>query len=100
MDLIDPRAWQILSNAYWSAKGWKVPRDEPSPEDFDYAKSKGVMFDRETLTHDDAIERIVATKHLFDVSTVADAFMASLSSRAVHLRPVLASYYTVQQVNT
>ena len=100
MELIDPRALQILSNAYWSAKGWKVPRDEPSAEDFEYAKAKGVMFDREPLTHDDAIERIVATKHLFDVCTVADAFIASLTSRAAHLRPPLASYYTVQQVNT
>jgi hypothetical protein len=31
---IDPRARQILFDAYWSAKGWKVPRDEPSASDF------------------------------------------------------------------
>jgi len=94
--LIDGRACRILLAAYWSGRGWRVPRGEPSAEDFAYAKSMGVMFDHETLTHDGALERVMAAKGIADLESVASAFVASLTSRAVHLRPPLASYYAVR----
>jgi hypothetical protein len=96
--LIDKEARRILFDAYWSSNGWKVPRDDPSPADFAYAKSVGVMFDFEALTHETAVNRIVAAQSLGDVRSVADALVASLSSRQVHLRAALASYFAVQGV--
>lgn len=96
--LIDQRARKILFDAYWSPKGWKVPRDEPSPADLAYAKSMGVMFDRVTLKHETAVDRIVAARALTDVASVAAGFLASLSSRQVHLRPALGSYFIAQDV--
>jgi hypothetical protein len=95
---IDLRARRILFDAYWSAKGWNIPRDEPSAEDLAYAKSVGVMFDREELTHDIAVRRIVAAKARVWLAAAAESFMASLCLRQVHLRPALASYYAVQRV--
>jgi hypothetical protein len=95
--LIDPRARQVLFDAYWSPQGWKMPREEPSPADLEYAKSRGVMFDRVTLTHDEALDRIVAARSRTDAASVAEAFVASLASRQVHLRPALASFFAVQE---
>ena len=41
---MDKKAKSILFKTYWSAKGWnRTP--ETVPEDFEYAKSKGLMFD-------------------------------------------------------
>jgi hypothetical protein len=96
--LIDKKARRILFDAYWSADGWKVPRDEPSAADLAYARSAGVMFDPETLTHESAVDRILAAQSLADVASVADAFIASLASRQVHVRPALASYFAVRGV--
>ena len=75
-----------------------MPRDGPSPADFAYAKSAGVMFDLEALTHETAVNRIAAAQSLGDARSFADALMASLSSRQVHLRPALASYFAVQEL--
>jgi hypothetical protein len=96
--LIDPRARKILFDAYWSATGWKVPRREPTSEDFAYAKSRGVMFDRETLLHDGAVRRIVAAKSAVQLDHVVDGFTASLGSRQLQLRPSLASFFQTQGV--
>lgn len=95
---IDLRAKRILFDAYWSAKGWKNPREEPSAEDLAYAMSVGVMFDREQLTHEIAGRRIVAAKAQVSLAAAAESFMASLHSRQVHLRPALASLCAVQEV--
>ena len=95
---MDPRAYKILADAYWSAKGWNVPRKEPSPPDFAYAKAMGMIFDKETFTHDSAIDRIVAARSVVDVRSAATAFVASLTSRKVYLRPALGSYFAIENV--
>ena len=98
--MIDPRAKAILFKTYWSAKGWKVPRSEPSPADFQYAKLAAVMFDAVRITHDEAIDRIIATQSLVDVAALTSAFVAGLTSRQVHLRPALGSYFALRDMAT
>lgn len=54
---MDKKAKKILMNTFWSS-GWKQERGPFSGEDFEYAKSKGLMFDPITITHDEMINRL------------------------------------------
>lgn len=92
---MDAKAKKILQTTFWSAQGWK-PRGNSSPfqgEDFEYAKSKGVMFDPVTMTHDECVARIrYLHEHEITKEKVASAFLHSLSTRKVYLRSSLSSY--------
>lgn len=69
-------------NTFWSSSGWKQERESFSGEEFEYAKSKGLMFDPITITHNEIINRLhelhqqKATKE-----RVAAAFLHSLSTK-------------------
>lgn len=95
---MDRRAREILFGTYWSSEGWKHPRHDPSPEDLAYAKAAGVMFDPETLTHDEALQRIRAAWETARREVLASNFVASLSRRLVHLRPALGSHFAVARL--
>lgn len=88
---LDNRAHKILMDAYWSSSGWKRERDV-SPADFEYAKSKGLMFEPILISHDESI--ILASKAVAstDKDAVTRAFVASLSTRRLDLRSALGSY--------
>jgi len=90
MDL-DKRASDILIDAYWSTTGW---RREPvvAPEDFAYAKSRGVMFDPIRPSHDQVVHTALKAASEISQAEVSDAFVASLSSRRLDLRSGLGSY--------
>lgn len=90
---LDKRATTILQKSFWSANGWKGTYGPFSGEDFDYAKSKGVMFDPLTITHDELVEKLQEL-HSGSVTRdkVAAAFLHSLSTRKVHLRSALSSW--------
>ncbi|HEY4092703.1 MAG TPA: hypothetical protein VGN46_14415 [Luteibacter sp.] len=92
-DAIDKRAWKILHDMYWGSAGW-VPESKRvvSDEDFQYAKGKGVMFDPASADH---AKLVMATCELvdgLDRRTVADAFLASLTTRRLDWRSALGSY--------
>jgi len=97
-ELVNRRAREILFETYWSPKGWKVPRQEPSPESLAFAQAAGFMFESESITHDGAARRILVAHDGADLETLADNFVASLSRRLVHLRPALGSYYLTDRV--
>ncbi|AWB43783.1 hypothetical protein DCC85_05800 [Paenibacillus sp. CAA11] len=90
---MDAKAKRILVKTFWGAGGWKSGGYTCPDEDFQYAKSKGLMFDPLTITHDECVERLrqlhdqVITKE-----RVARAFLHSLSTRKVHLRSALSSW--------
>jgi len=88
------KALKILFDAFWSPKGWK--KGAVRPEDFEFAKSAGVMFDPVVASHSKVVER--ATKAIGDLTPriVADGFLASLSNRQVELRSALGSYAFLQ----
>lgn len=87
----DKRALQILFDAFWSPTGWK--RDNTiTPADFEYARQAGYLFDPVTATHDDIVARLLAVRNGVSVERIADAFLASLSTRRLELRSALGSF--------
>ncbi|MGN0483751.1 MAG: hypothetical protein ACI4HI_09390 [Lachnospiraceae bacterium] len=91
MIYIDKKAKDILFKTYWSGKGWKVER-VIAPDDFQYAKEKGVMFDPFTITHDDCVKRIMELVKQITPKRVARAFLSSLSTRRLDWRSAVGSY--------
>jgi hypothetical protein len=88
---MDLKAKKILFDTYWSSKGWK---DNPTTanEDFEYAKSKGLMFDNLSISHDDCIKEVKKLVSETPKKKITDAFLSSLSTRRLDWRSALGSY--------
>ena len=96
---MDKRALKILLDAFWSPAGWKPEALRgPSPEDFEYAKSKGMMFDPVRMDHQDTVDTLSWIIKQIDRHSVADAFLASLSTRRLDWRSPLGSYTVFQHL--
>ena len=88
----DPKALKILFDTYWSSAGWKSEQDRnPATEDFEYAESAGLMFDRSSFTHDEIVARAMQVTREIQAQDVADAFLSSLGSRQLQWRSALGS---------
>jgi hypothetical protein len=87
----DRKALQILFDAYWSPRGWKQ-NETVDRADFEYARQAGYMFDPITVTHDDIVARLMSVRTRVNLGRVADAFLASLSTRRLDLRSALGSF--------
>jgi hypothetical protein len=88
---LDKRAVSILKRTFWSTKGWR--RDpHTDPDDLEYAKSHGVMFDPISISHDDAIQAVENAVAKTSKAAVVEAFVASLSTRRLELRSSLGTY--------
>lgn len=79
---MDKKAAKILLSTFWGGGGWKTASIPFSGDEFEYAKSKGVMFDPLTITHDEIVQR------LYDMhqdnsfkERVISAFLHSLSTK-------------------
>ena len=94
---MDKKAKSILFKTYWSSKGW---RDEyiTTPDDFLYAKDKGLMFEPLTISHDDCINQIIARVNSISSEQVVKAFLSSLSTRRLDWRSGIASYYIAKLI--
>jgi hypothetical protein len=88
---IDQRALKILSSTYWSSSGWKKSYSTP-PEDFAYAKASGFMFDSTVLSHDEKIAWVLRSRSRVSKTSVANGFLASLTSRRLDRRSALGSF--------
>ncbi|MGG3506497.1 hypothetical protein ABES58_13560 [Paenibacillus lautus] len=89
---MEKKAKKILLQTFWSSSGWK---NNPMPfagEDFEYAKSMGLMFDPITIGHDELIQRLQSLHQSVTKEKVAAAFLHSLSTKQVHLRSALSSW--------
>lgn len=89
---MDKKAKNILFKTYWSSKGWNAERIT-APDDFAYAKEKGLMFDPITISHDDCINQIIEIVNSISLEQVVKAFLSSLSARRLDWRSGIASYY-------
>jgi hypothetical protein len=89
--MVDEKARKILFETYWSSAGWKNTR-LTDPADFDYARQAGYMFDDARLTHDDIVAKLLSIRDKVRLEKVAEAFLASLSTRRPDLRSALGSY--------
>lgn len=94
---MDKKAKNILFKTYWSHKGWN---DEfiTAPDDFLYAKTKGLMFDPITISHDDCIKQIIEVVNSISPEQVIKAFLCSLSTRRLDWRSGIASYYIAKLI--
>jgi hypothetical protein len=86
---LDPKAIEILFRKYWAATGWT--RGTVTQAEYEYAKDAGVMFDPIDVTHDALVERAIAARRNLAPARVAEAFLASLSSRRLDWRSALGS---------
>lgn len=89
---MDKKARDILFRTYWSGKGWKEGR-ATNPDDFQYAKKMGLMFDPLTIGHDECVEKVMEIAETITPEQVVKAFLSSLSTRRLDWRSGIASYY-------
>jgi hypothetical protein len=99
----DPKALKILRETYWGPSGWKPAWNDPktpeaSPEDYDYAIERGVMFRPIELSHDEAVEQAIDLGGRVDLPMAADAFLASLTTRRLELRSALGSLHVARSM--
>lgn len=90
---MDKKAKDILFKTYWTSAGWTDRETrKTNPEDFAYAKSKGLMFDPIILTHQEfksECEKLLST---FSIKKATSAFLSSLTNKRADLRSGIASY--------
>jgi len=94
VEAIDPRAKQILFDAYWTSKGWidSHARKRPSAAERAYAKRHGMWFDALAMTHDAMITKSQQLAKRMKWPDVTAAFLASLSTRRLDLRSGIVSH--------
>src|SRR5262249_41058019 len=66
------------------------------PEEFEFAKSQGMLFDPVSKTHDEAVAWLFAEKERAERKHITDAFLASLSSQRSDWRSGLGAYAIAQ----
>lgn len=89
----DKAALRTLFNTYWTSQGWRPSKDrKTSQDDFEAAKKAGIMLDPQKASHDSTIAMAIYSAGMVTASQVADAFVASLTSRRLDLRSALGSY--------
>jgi hypothetical protein len=94
---MDKKAIQILFQTYWSPAGWRdEDQREVDPNDFRYAKQAGAMFDPIDLKHDRVVSWLLEIRARTQVRVIADAFLASLTTRRLDLRSALGSYAVIR----
>ncbi len=95
---MDKKAKNILFKTYWK-NGW-IDDDQMqiNAADFEYAKSKGFMFEPLTISHDQCLDKIFEILPTISTDKVATAFLSSLSSRRLDWRSSLASYFIAKQL--
>ena len=94
---MDKKAKQILFNTYWSTKGWKSEKFT-DPQDFEYAKKMGLMFDKLSISHDDCVKRIIKAANGISKEQIAQAFLSSLSLHKLEWRSGIASYNAAKSI--
>lgn len=100
MNSLDKRAKKILFDTFWK-NGWIDSKVRTtSSEDFAYAKSKGLMFDPLSLSHDQLVEQIASAVNRMSKEKPAAAFLSSLSTGRVDWRSGLASWHFARTLET
>jgi hypothetical protein len=95
---MDKNAKNILFRTYWK-NGWIDKKDRIlKKDDFDYAKSKGLMFDNITITHDECLSEIFELLERTPIEKVAKAFLFIFSNRRLDWRSSIASYFIAKQL--
>lgn len=95
---MDKKAKKILFSTYWK-NGWIDSKDRVlNADDFEYAKSKGLMFEPISISHDECIASIVDLVATISKAQIAKGFLSSLTSRRLDLRSSLSSYSMAKRI--
>lgn len=89
--LMDKKALKILTDTHWSSAGWKQ-NFTTTPVDFEYAKSKGLMFNDIFVDHKQITDWLLSVFENTSRKHIVKCFLSSLSTRQPHLRSGLSSY--------
>ena len=90
---VDKKAKDILFKAYWTSAGWVNDGDRKTkPNDFDYAKSKGLMFDPFSISKAELVLRLAKLLNKISKEDISNAFLCSLTTKQFDLRSAIASY--------
>ena len=83
---------KLLLSTYWDSKMWSF--QAPTTEDYEQAKCEGYMFGPSPVrTHDETLTDLREVLKKISAADVANAFLYSLSTRALQYRSALGSYY-------
>ena len=86
---MDKKAIEILTKDFkYYEDGFRTS----TPEKFEYAKSKGLMFDKIQITHNSAIHELFEVFEEIEEEKVINNFFASLSTRRLDLRSGISAY--------
>ncbi|AEM69819.1 hypothetical protein Murru_0770 [Allomuricauda ruestringensis DSM 13258] len=97
--MLDKKAKQILFKSFWK-NGWIDSKDRQlSIEDFEYAKSKGLMFEPLTINHNEAIDKLISIRDKISSENISEAFLSSLSSKRLDLRSPISSYFLAKKIS-
>jgi len=88
---MDKKAVKILLDSYWTYSTGRAHRP-PNPDNFEYAKSKAVMFDPLIMDHNEIIEWMKKAAMAVSKEQIAKGFLSSLSSRQSYRRSALSSF--------
>jgi len=88
---MDKKAKQILFKTFWSTTGWTENRNVTN-EDFEYAKSKGLMFDSVEYNHNILCNSILNEIKEISKKQITKSFISTLSTRNLRNRSFLSSY--------
>jgi hypothetical protein len=95
---MDKKAKKILFTTYWKS-GWIDSKNRVlSSEDFEYAKSQGLMFDPISISHDECIDAIASFVSEISREKTAKGFLSSLTSRRLDWRSSLSSYSIAKNI--
>lgn len=86
---MDEKALDILLNDFKCYNGYFKTS---TPENFEYAKSKGLMFDNFNMTHNQGIDWLFEVKAKITKSKSINSFLASLSTGRLDFRSGLPAY--------
>lgn len=96
---MDKKAKSILFKTYWSSAGWISEHKRTiTPEDFEYAKSKGVMFDRLNLPKNELLQRLNGIVHHVPLKKITDAFLSGFSNDRPDWRSGLSSFANAHRI--
>jgi hypothetical protein len=78
---------------------WDTYMKYITEEEFEYAKRHSVMYDQESISHNEICKRIKIAVNKIDKQSVVNAFLYSLSTRQLEYRSFLSSYCIGKSLN-
>jgi hypothetical protein len=98
---VDKKAKEILFKTYWTSAGWTSDENRKTdPDDFVYAKEKGLMFEPLTISKTELTSKLDKILQAIPLKKITDAFLCSLTNKRLDWRSGLGSYANAKRLLT